>query len=125
VILQATRPELGFDPRVVTGLGIFVVGLGVATLLRGGLPNPSSASSRRFGIEDLDERNVAIRRLAGNRAFIASAVMIYALLMWVSFASNGQLPALSPDALWYALAASCVAPAAVYLVSLIHAQRSM
>lgn len=123
--LQAMRPSLPFDPRLVTGLGILLVGLGIAALLRGGLPNPSSDTARRLGIEELDERNVAIRRLAGSRAFIVSAGLTYVLLMWVSFASNGQLPTLSPDALWYALAAAFVVPVLVYLSSLIHSQRSM
>jgi len=123
--LQAMRPSLPFDPRLVTGLGILLVGLGITALLRGGLPNPSSDTARRLGIEELDERNVAIRRLAGSRAFIVSATLTYVLLIWVSFASNGQLPMLSPDALWYALAAAFVVPLAVYLGSLIHSQRSM
>jgi len=125
VALQATRPTLAFDPRLVTGLGILLLGLGVANLLRGGLARPSSEASRRLGVEELDERNVAIRRLAGSRAFIVSAALTYLLLMWVSFASNGQLPALSPDALWFALAAAFVAPVIVYLGSVIHSQHSM
>lgn len=125
VALQATRPALTFDPRLVTGLGILLIGLGVASLLRGGLAESSSEASRRLGVEELDERNVAIRRLAGSRAFIASAALTYLLLMWVSFASNGQLPTLSADALWYALAAAFVVPVIVYLASMIHSQHSM
>lgn len=119
------RLGLAFDPRLVTGLGILLVGLGIAALLRGGLPHPSSEASRRLGIEELDERNVTIRRLTGSRAFIVSVALTYLLLMWVSFASNGQLPTLSPDGLWYALAVAFVAPVLVYLGSVIHSQRSM
>jgi hypothetical protein len=45
--------------------------------------------------------------------------------MWASISSNGQLPALSADGLWYALAAAFVVPLVVYLVSIIQASRSM
>ena len=123
--LQAMRPELAFDPRLVTGLGILLVGLGVASLLRGGRPHSPSDATRRLGVEELDERNVAIRRLAGNRAFFVSAALTYLLLIWVSFSSNGQLPTLSADGLWYALAAAFAIPLGVYLVSMVHSQRVM
>lgn len=94
-------------------------------MLRGGLPRPSGDAARRLGVEELDERNVAIRRLAGSRAFFVSAALTYVLLIWVSFASNGQLPTLSEDGLWWALAATFVIPLGVYLASVIHSQRVM
>ena len=70
-------------------------------------------------------RTVAVRRLAGSRAFRVSAALTFALLMWVSISANGQLPALSHDGLWYALAAAFVLPVLVYVVSIVQAQRSM
>ena len=122
--LQAASAVLPFDPRLVTGIGIVLLGLAIAALIRGGVGTRAGDTSR-LGVEELDERNVAIRRLAGSRAFVVSVTLTYALLMWVSFSANGQLPALSPDALWYALAAAVVLPLVVYAVSAIQADRSM
>ena len=42
--------------------------------------------------------------------------------MWVSFAANGSLPELSPDALWFALAAVVILPFGVYAASLAYDQ---
>lgn len=122
--LQAATTVLPFDPRLVTGLAIVLLGLAIAALIRGGVGTRAGDTSR-LGVEERDERNVAIRRLAGSRAFVVSLTLTYALLMWVSFSANGQLPALSPDALWYALAAAVVLPLVVYAVSAIWADRSM
>jgi hypothetical protein len=80
-------------------------------------------SSLDIGGEEQDQRNVAIRRHAGSRAFRVSVTLTYGLLMWVSVSANGQLPALSPDGLWYALAAAVVLPLLVYVVSVVQAQR--
>lgn len=123
--LQAVSAALPFDPRVATGFGILLLGLAIAALMRGGVGVRDSDATRRLGVEEQDERNVTIRRLAGSRAFRVSAALTYGLLMWVSISANGQLPALSPDGLWYALAAALVLPMLVYVVSVIQAQRSM
>jgi hypothetical protein len=48
--------------------------------------------------------------------------MAYAVLMWVSFTVRGSLPELSPDALWFFLAAVVVVPFGVYAASLIYDQ---
>lgn len=125
IAAEARSHDLPFDPRIITGLGILLLGLAGAALMRGGIGFRSSASTRRFEVEDRDERNVAIRRLAGSRAYVASAAVTYALLMWVSFSANGQLPPLTPDGLWYTLAAAVVVPALVYLVSFVRAEHSM
>jgi ABC-type uncharacterized transport system permease subunit len=123
--LQAAATGLPFDPRLVTGLGIVLLGLAIAALMRGGVASRAGDTSTRLGVEELDERNVAIRRFAGNRAFVVSVSLTYALLMWVSFAANGQLPVISPDGLWYALTAAVVLPLVVYVVSVVQAERSM
>jgi hypothetical protein len=61
---------------------------------------------------------VQIRTRAGNRAWIVSAVLVWVALMWVSFASNGSVPALAGDLLWWYLAAALVLPVAVYAGSI-------
>lgn len=116
LVLQTMRPGSPFDPRVVTGVGILLVGLAVAYRV---------AAAGRLSVEERDERNVTIRRLAGNKAFGVSSGLTLALLIWVSFSANGQLPTLSSDALWYALAATFVAPMLVYLGAILATQRSM
>jgi hypothetical protein len=125
VTLQVASVALPFDPRVVTGLGILLLGLAVGALMRGGVGARGTDATRRLGVEEQDERNVAIRRLAGSRAFPVSAALTFALLMWVSTSANSQVPELSPDGLWYALVASFVLPVLVYVVSVVQAQRSM
>ncbi len=61
-----------------------------------------------------------IRQRAGTRGFWTSLVMTYTALMWLSFASNGSLPAPSADALWLYLSAAVVIPFLVYIGSIIH-----
>lgn len=124
IVLQAGSTAMSFDPRILTGLGILSLGVGVAALLRGGV-FAGKGDAMRLAVEEQDERNVAIRRLAGSRAFRVSAALTYILLMWVSFSGNGQLPALSPDGLWWALMVAFVVPVVVYVVSIAQAQRSM
>ena len=43
--------------------------------------------------------------------------------MWESFAANGNLPALSGNALWYFLAAAVLVPFGVYAGSILIDQR--
>jgi hypothetical protein len=124
VALQTVSPGLPFDPRVVTGLGILLLGLAAAALMRGGV-GTRGRDATRLGVEEQDERNLAIRRLSGSRAFGVSAALTFALLMWVSISANGQLPAFSADGLWFALVAAFVLPVLVYAGSAVHAQRSM
>lgn len=125
LLAQPLRPALGFDPRLASGIGIVLLGYGVGSLIRGGLPHPASAASRRLGVEALDERNLAIANLAGRRAFITSSVLTGSLMMWASVTGNGQLPPLSADVLWYALVTVFVVPMLVYIASVVHANQAM
>jgi hypothetical protein len=47
-----------------------------------------------------------------------SAVLVWIALMWVSFASNGGVPALADDLLWWYLVAAFLVPFAVYAGSI-------
>ncbi len=123
IILERQAAALTFNPRIVTGLGILLLGISLAYLVRYFSARRDPQAAARVASEERDERNLLLRARAGNRAYWSSAVLTYALLMWVSFASNGSLPALSMDALWYALAGMVVLPFGVYAASLWYDQK--
>jgi len=118
IVLPRLVSGLQFNTRIITGLGILVLGIGVANLMRYSAPGRDAQAARRLVSEERDERMLFIRARAGNRAYWFSAVMMYAGLMWVSFVEGGSLPPLSPDALWYYLAAGVILPFIVYAISL-------
>ncbi len=108
----------GWDFRVLGGLGILVLGLGLGLVTRYRPALRDDAAARRFVVEERDERSVQIRTRAGNRAWIVSAVFVWMGLMWVSLAGSGNLPVLEGDLLWWFLAAAFVVPFVVYAGSL-------
>ena len=85
---------------------MLAAGLGVSQVLRYRPALRDEASARRIAVEERDERSVQIRTRAGNRAWIVSAVWVWIALMWVSFASNGDVPPLAGDLLWWYLVAA-------------------
>lgn len=113
-----------YNFRIITGVGIAVTAAGLANVLRYKALAKNDLDARRLRAAALDERVVLIRRRAGNRAYFVSAVMIYAGLMWASFASNGGLPDLAGDTLWFFLAACTVIPFGVYLATIVVDNRS-
>lgn len=113
----------GFNTRIVSGIGILLLGIGAANLVRFSSASRDPQAARRVVSAERDERLRAIRARAGSRAYFASAVLIYALLMWLSFAANGSLPQLSSDVIWYCLAAMLVLPFLVYAYTMIDEQR--
>ncbi len=119
-ILPRLVSGLAFNPRLITGLGILLLGVGIAFLVRYGAARQDPQAAARLTIEERDERQQQIRGRAGYRAYWVSAALAYALLMWVSFSSSGSLPELSSDALWYALAVVVLAPFGVYAGSLMY-----
>jgi len=125
VMLEAFGKNLPFDARLVTALGILLAGMAIGRLVRSGLLARDPAAAQRVRVQEGDERSLALRHRAGTRAYYTSAAITYALLMWTSFAHNGQLPALSADALWYALAAAVIVPWGAYIASLIYDQSHM
>ena len=112
-----------FNTRIVTGLGIWLIGIGIAYLIRYWSLSQATPEAKRMINEERDERNRTLRARAGNRAFWISLALAYAGLMWVSFSSNGSLPALSQDALWYYLAGLVIVPFGVYAASLVIEQK--
>jgi len=113
-----------FDFRIVTGIGILLIGIGIGILVRYGSAIRDETSAKRITNEEHDERTLFIRAKAGNRAFWVSTALVYAGLMWVSFASNGKLPKMNEDALWYFLAITFILPFGIYLYNIIREEKS-
>lgn len=114
-----------FNARIISGLGIFVSGLGVAQILRYQAVRGYRQAAARLVNEERDERLRMIRGQAGSRAFWVSLVMTYAALMWLSFASSGSLPAPTLDGLWFYLAGAVVLPLIVYIASIVYDQNHL
>jgi hypothetical protein len=125
VIAELQLGHLFKDFRIITGLGILLAGIGIGYLVRYGAALKNEQSAKQLSVEERDERSVLIRAYAGNRAFWVSSVIIYLGLMWSSFASNGRLPALSGDILWFYLAAAVLLPFGVYITSILVDERKM
>ena len=120
IILTITISSPAFNLRIITGLGILLVGLGIARMVKYRLTATDPQSTARVVNTERDERLKLLRDRSGHRAYLVSAVMAYALLMWVSFADSGSLPRLSDDALWFALSAVVVLPAVVFMASYLY-----
>ena len=123
ILLSSLISGLQFNPKIITGLGILLVGMGIAYLVRYGAARRDIQTAKRLVSEERDERMLLHRARAGNRAYWASAALAYTGLMWVSFTENGSLPPLSIDALWYFLAAVVVLPFFIYAGSLMYDEK--
>ncbi len=123
LLLPAIIPTAGFNTRIIGGVGILVAGMGVANIVRFYGVSRDPQAVRRVVSAERDERLRAIRARAGNRAYFASAVLIYAMLMWLSFSANGSLPRLNDDTLWLCLAATLILPFFIYAFTIIDEQR--
>jgi len=116
---------LPYNFRIITGLGILLGGIGVGYLVRYRAALKDEQSAMRLNVEERDERTVLIRTRAGNRAYWVSTALIYLGLMWVSFAANGSLPALTGNTLWFFLAVGVLIPFGVYITSILVDQRNI
>lgn len=125
VLLELGNSNLAFNPAIITGLGILGVGIGVGIVVRYRAALVDEQAAKRLKADELDERTVLIRTRAGSRAYWVSTGLVYAGLMWVSFAANDDLPDLSGDTLWYFLAACVVVPFGVYIISILDDQRKL
>ena len=117
IITELQYADQPYNFRIITGLGILLIGIGIGNLVRYGTALKDEQSARRVIVEEADERTVLIRTRAGNRAYWVSAAFIYIGLMWASFAANGDLPALAGNTLWFFLAAGVLVPFGVYMLS--------
>lgn len=112
-----------FNPRVITGFGFVLIFAGVGVLIRYKSALKDEKTAKRILIDTTDERTVLIRSKAGHRAFWVAMIIIYALLQYVSFASNRSVPALNEDLLWYILSAAVVIPFGVYVAGIMVGER--
>jgi hypothetical protein len=104
---------------ILTGLGIVVIVFGIDRIVRYRPALRDEAAARQLTMSERDERTNLIKARAGSRAYWASALLVYGGLMWVSFASNGSLPKIDDDGLWWFLAAAFLVPFAVYAGSIV------
>jgi peptidoglycan/LPS O-acetylase OafA/YrhL len=121
--LARTNPEFPWNLRILGGVGIVFGGLGIGLIVRYRPAISNGEVARRLVVEERDERGVQIRQRAGQRAYWASAILVYVGLMWASFASNGDLPALEGDGLWNYLVIALLVPLFVYLGGVIVGER--
>ena len=124
IFTEMTFYYLTYNFRIITGVGILMIGVGVGYLVRYGAALKDEQAARRLTAEERDERTLMIRTRAGNRAYIVSAVLVYLGLMWSSFATSGSLPALAGDALWFFLAACLLIPVGFYVASILIDERN-
>jgi len=115
----ATSAGSPYNLRIVIGISGLMMAGGVGLLMRFHAGLKDEATARRLMTDAHDERTVSIRMRAGNRAFWASTGLVFAGLMWVSYATKGGLPQLDADTLWYFLAAAMIIPFGVYIGSLV------
>jgi 4-amino-4-deoxy-L-arabinose transferase-like glycosyltransferase len=119
VILARANPDFPWNLRIMGGVGIVIAGVGVGLVARYRPAISNDDVARRLIVEERDERGVLIRRRAGHRAYWMSALLVYSGLMWTSFASNGDLPALEGDGLWNYLVIALLVPFTVYVGSVL------
>jgi hypothetical protein len=119
LVLARANPDFPWNLRILGGVGIVLGGIGAAMVLRYRPAISNDEVARRLMVEERDERGVLIRRRAGQRAYWMSAFLVYGGLMWTSFASIGDLPALEGDGLWNYLVIALLVPAFVYIGSVV------
>ena len=114
-----------YNVSIITGLGILWLGIGIGIIVKYYAAKKDSISVKRLMIEEQDERNTIIKFRAGYRGFWVSIIMVYILLLWLSLASNGSLPPIEKDLLWYIQAACVIIPFSVYVISFLIDQKKI
>lgn len=122
VAIEISNKDIGANARLITASGILFSGISLSSWLRYFAGRKDNGAAARLINDETDERLVLMRARAGKRGFWSSISLTYLLLLWESFSSNGQLPALSDDARWYWLACAVVVPLIVYISSILYDQ---
>ena len=119
IVTASLLPGTPFNFRLITGLGIVLIGIGISSLIRYPPALKNEQLARDLTVNEHDERTVLIQTRAGNRAYWVTALIIYGGLMWESFAAIGSLPAIQGDGLWYFLVGAVLVPFGVYITSIL------
>ncbi len=122
LLLPRLVDTLSFNPRLIPAAGVVLIGVGFVQMSQYATIRLDPQAARQMLIQGSDERFRLIRARAGNRAFWVSIVMTYIVLLWVSLATSGNIPALSEDALTFLLVAAVITPMIVYIVGFIYEQ---
>ena len=117
------KPQ-SFNPKYVTSLGIIMFGVGIAYLQKYFPARRNPQAAARMAAKANDERVVAIRAKAGFGAYILSAVLTYAGMMWVGGAERRGEPLGSADAIWYGLLVLFLLPICFFVISLLYYERN-
>lgn len=125
IVFEITFANLPYKYGIITGLGILWGGIGIGMIVRYRSALRDNQDAKRLLIEEHDERNQLLRYRAGYRGFWVAIVMIYILLMWLSFSANGDLPPIGENLLWYLHAACIVIPFIVYIISILSDQKKL
>jgi len=125
IVIEIAFENLPYNLRIISGLGILWIGIGIGMIFRYRSALHGNQSAKRLLIEEHDERNQFIRYRAGYRGFWVAIVLVYILLMWLSFAANGGLPPIGKDLLWYLQAGCVVIPFTVYIISFLSDQKNL
>lgn len=124
ILLEISVENKPFNLRIISGLGIVFLAAGAGMLVKYRQASKDETAARRLMIEAGDERVQMIRSKAGHRAFWTSMLITYLILLWVSFSSNGSLPVLTQDMLWYALSLAVLIPFGVYVSAIITGEKN-
>lgn len=85
IIAGRVYSNLPYNFGILTGLGIFLGGVGISNLVRYRAALKDEQVARNLTVEERDERTVFLRARAGNRAYWVSTTLVYAGLMWDVF----------------------------------------
>lgn len=99
------------DTRILEGIGILLIGVGIIPLSRSISARRDPLGARRSQLAESDERAVSFRNKAGFNAFLFSMVVNNAVLITYSALTRGQ-PGFDP--IWFTLIFLAVAPIIVF-----------
>ena len=121
-VLPRLVGEIAFVGRFFPATGIVLLVLGLVSLAQYAYIRHDPKAGQRMMAQERDERLQWIRARASQRAYRISASLAFLLLMWASFTAEAGLPTLAGDVLWFALTVVVVAPALVYIGSIVYEQ---
>lgn len=123
LVIQFSIDQPPFRPQLIGGIGIYVLVWGISMWVQANKYLRTPQEGQRYLNENMDERATLIRAKAAEKGFWLMTIMVTVLLFWNSFASNGLLPAMSDNGVWYGLAATLIIPFIVFISTYVGAMR--